>query len=48
MAIRVISVPGIHEAEMLRINTALVLPGEGIDSVLWEYEAFRGLNFIGI
>lgn len=48
MAIRVISDPGVCEAKMLRINTALVLPGEQRDSVLWEYEAFRGLNLISI
>ena len=48
MATGVISVPGVSEAEMLRINLALVLSGKGIDSVLCEDEAFRGLNFISI
>lgn len=48
MATGVISVPGVSEAKMLRINVALVISGKGIDSVLCEDEAFRGLNFISI
>lgn len=33
---------------MVRMNVALLLSGKGVDSVLREAEAFRGLNFVSI